>query len=97
MFFYDKKDLKNRFSFSMMKEKEVKMDLNYLGVPTHLMPDTAMYIPMMPKGDNSYVAYPDMGEGAYSQSTPLSQVCISTQNLDEKAFYQSRQIHTNEG
>ncbi len=73
------------------------MNINNLGIPAHLMPDTAMYVPMMPKGDNSYVAYPDMGEGAYSKPTHPSAVFISTQNLDKKAVYQLKKTHTNEG
>ena len=67
------------------EKKEDKMNFQNLGVPSHLVPDTALYCATVSQYvDTSFVVYPDTGEAPLCQQCEAKHI-LSNQN---KALHQ---------
>ena len=67
------------------EKKEDKMNFQNLGIPSHLVPDTALYCVTMPQyGSTSFVAYPDTGEAPQAPKRILSNQTNVFQQLAEQ-------------
>lgn len=73
-----------------MDEKEVKMHFQNLGIPSHLVPDTALYCATVPHCVSSdFVAYPDMGK------MPNQAEIAPVQIISNKKFFMQKSVEKN--
>lgn len=71
------------------------MNQYYYGIPAHLMPDTALYVPIVIYDEgHSCVTHPDLGR--VNQPNHLNQkgIYLASQSVDKKSLIATNQSHT---
>lgn len=95
---YEKKVLEIYFFFFYDEKKEVYMIINNLGIPSHLMPDTALLTAVLPRREScDFVAYPDTGNQLNSNEFKNQSVYISNHQSSIKNVQKNRTDFVNEG